>query len=441
MEVTMYREISKNLVEWKNSKYRKPLLLLGVRQCGKTYILKDFGKNEFDNICYINFESANNYSEIFDYNFDVKRIVKEIELITGINLIPGKTLLIMDEIQECPKALTSLKYFCEDLPEFHVACAGSLLGVVLKKENISFPVGKVNRLQMFPMNFKEFLISMKEEKYINLLSNWNFDRQIPEIYHKPLTELLKTYYLVGGMPEAVLEYINTKNFESVKIIQDEILADYADDFSKHVPYKDIEKIRMIWESIPKQLAKDNNKFMFSHVKEGKRAHELESALQWLKNAGLVNVLELVQNPQIPLSFNSDASYFKVYMSDVGLLSRRLRLSINNYLDDNSLNSAIGAITENYVMNELLSQKKEPYYWKSGNTAELDFIYENDSNIIPLEVKAATNTRAKSFALFCKLYNPKIGYKASLKNSGINTTLNTKIISIPLYLLWNIDNIC
>ena len=242
----MYREISRNLVEWKNSKHRKPLLLLGVRQCGKTYILKDFGKNEFDNICYINFESANNYSEIFDYNFDVKRIVKEIELITGINLIPGKTLLIMDEIQECPKALTSLKYFCEDLPELHVACAGSLLGVVLKKENISFPVGKVNRLQMFPMNFKEFLISMKEEKYINLLSNWNFDRQIPEIYHKPLTELLKTYYLVGGMPEAVLEYINTKNFESVKIIQDEILADYADDFSKHVPYKDIEKIRMIW---------------------------------------------------------------------------------------------------------------------------------------------------------------------------------------------------
>lgn len=437
----MYREISRKLVEWKNSKHRKPLLLLGVRQCGKTYILKDFGKNEFDNICYINFESANNYSEIFDYNFDVKRIVKEIELITGINLIPGKTLLIMDEIQECPKALTSLKYFCEDLPELHVACAGSLLGVVLKKENISFPVGKVNRLQMFPMNFKEFLISMKEEKYINLLSNWNFDRQIPEIYHKPLTELLKTYYLVGGMPEAVLEYINTKNFESVKIIQDEILADYADDFSKHVPYKDIEKIRMIWESIPKQLAKDNNKFMFSHVKEGKRAHELESALQWLKNAGLVNVLELVQNPQIPLSFNSDASYFKVYMSDVGLLSRRLRLSINNYLDDNSLNIAIGAITENFVMNELLSQKKEPYYWKSGNTAEVDFIYENDSNIIPLEVKAATNTRAKSFALFCKLYNPKIGYKASLKNSGINTSLNTKIISIPLYLLWNIDNIC
>ena len=434
----MYREISQKLIEWKNSQRRKPLMLLGVRQSGKTYELKKLGREQFENTCYINFEASSMYSAIFDFDYDIKRIIHELGLNKRTSIVPGKTLLILDEIQECPRAITSLKYFQEDMPELHVACAGSLLGVALKRENISFPVGKVNRIEMFPMNFKEFLIAMNEEKYVELFSKWDVNRPVPDIYSKPMRELLFTYYTVGGMPDAVAEFSKTKNFGNVADIQDEILMDYSDDFSKHVPSKDIEKIRMIWESIPKQLAKENNKFMFSHVKEGKRAHELESALQWLKNSGLAHMLELVTNAKIPLSFNADTTYFKVYMSDIGLLSRRMGLSYNDYLNDNSENSAIGAVTENYVMNELLNQNKKPYYWKTDNTAELDFIFEHNNSVVPLEVKAATNTRAKSFALFCKKYSPETGFKASLKNIGFHNTADTKTISIPLYLLWNLE---
>ena len=435
----MYREITDELIKWKDSKRRKPLMITGVRQCGKTYVLKELGEQYFENTCYINFESNSNYVSVFDFDFDVNRIVNEFELIQKMKIIPGKTLLIFDEIQECPKAITSLKYFCENLRELHLVCAGSLLGVTLKQENISFPVGKVNRMQMYPMNFKEFIIAMGEDSYISLFEKWNVDRMIPEGYSRPMEQLLKTYLAVGGMPEVVHDYIENKDFQTVTEIQNEILSDYADDFSKHAPVAEIEKLRMIWESIPKQLAKENNKFVFSHVKKGKRAHELEAALGWLKNAGLIHVLELVQNAEVPLSFNADATYFKVYMSDIGLLSRRLGVSINDYMSENdTLKSSKGAITENYVMNELLNQKKMPYFWKSGNTAELDFIYENDGNIVPVEVKAATNTQAKSYRQFCKKYEPKIGYKVSLKNIASNMVHETNTVSLPLYLLWNID---
>lgn len=434
----MQRDFIQNLIEWKDSKRRKPLILTGVRQCGKTYLLKEFGSEYFDNFCYINFESAGKYSAIFEYDYDVKRILREIELAENVKITAGKTLLIFDEIQECPKAITSLKYFCENLQELHLVCAGSLLGVAIKKENISFPVGKVNRMQLYPMSFKEYLQAVGEGKYIELFNDWNINREIPELYTVPLERHLKNYYIVGGMPEAVKEFAESGDYAEVAKIQDEILSDYSDDFSKHAPISEIEKIRMIWDSIPKQLAKENNKFMFSHVKEGKRAHELESALQWLKNSGLAHMLELVTNAKIPLSFNADATYFKVYMSDIGLLSRRMGLSYNDYLNDNSENSAIGAVTENYVMNELLNQNKKPYYWKTDNTAELDFIFEHNNSVVPLEVKAATNTRAKSFALFCKKYSPETGFKASLKNIGFHNTADTKTISIPLYLLWNLE---
>lgn len=435
----MYREITDELLKWKESKRRKPLMITGVRQCGKTYVIKEFGEKYFDNSCYINFESNSNYANIFDFDFDVNRIISELEFIHKTKIVPGKTLLIFDEIQECPKAITALKYFCEDCHDLHLVCAGSLLGVALKKENISFPVGKVNRIQMYPMNFKEFLVAVSEERYIELFSKWDVNRVIPEIYSRPLEQLLKTYYAVGGMPEVVREYVENKDFQAVIEIQDEILSDYADDFSKHAPVSEIEKLRMIWESIPKQLAKDNNKFVFSHVKEGKRAHELEAALNWLKNAGLIHVLELVQNVEVPLALSADATYFKVYMSDIGLLSRRLGLTINDYIsDDDTLKTSKGAITENYVMNELLGQSKMPYYWKSGNTAEVDFIYENEGKVVPVEVKAATNTQAKSYKQFCKKYGPKNGFKLSLKNIAANVVDTTDTVSLPLYLLWNID---
>lgn len=436
----MQRDFIQNLIEWKDSKRRKPLILTGVRQCGKTYLLKEFGSEYFDNFCYINFESAGKYSAIFEYDYDVKRILREIELAENVKIIAGKTLLIFDEIHECPKAITSLKYFCENLQELHLVCAGSLLGVAIKKENISFPVGKVNRMQLYPMSFKEYLQAVGEGKYIELFNDWNINREIPELYTVPLERHLKNYYIVGGMPEAVKEFAESGDYAEVAKIQDEILSDYSDDFSKHAPISEIEKIRMIWDSIPKQLAKENNKFVFSHVKEGKRAHELEAALQWLKNSGLVHLVELVQNAELPLSSNADSTYFKVYMADSGLLCRRLGLSYKNILEENTaLSTFKGAITENYVLQELIVQNKVPYFWRSGNTAELDFLFEEDGNVIPVEVKAATNTQAKSFKQFCKKYQSKTGFKLSLKNIAENDCEGTNAVNLPLYLLWNISS--
>ena len=433
----MRRNIENDLIKWKESSRRKPLMLTGVRQCGKTYVLKEFGEKYFEDTCYINFESNSNYAAIFEFDFDVNRIIKEIEFLQKKKIIEGNTLLILDEIQECPRAITSLKYFCEDIPKLHVVSAGSLLGVALKRENISFPVGKVNRMQMYPMNFTEFLQALGEESYIDLFENWDAKREIPEVYTVPLEKLLTMYYCVGGMPEVVLEYSQTRNLDNVMEIQDEILSDYADDFSKHAPVTEIEKIRMVWESIPKQLAKENNKFVFSHVKEGKRSHELEGALQWLKNAGLIQLLELVKNAEVPLSNHADATYFKVYMSDIGLLCRRMGITYHSFLDENdTLKTIKGAIAENYVLNELISGKIHPYFWRSGNTAELDFIYEEQGEIVPVEVKAATNTMAKSYKQFCKKYQPKVGYKFSLKNIAENIDNGTQTISLPLYLVWN-----
>ena len=434
----MKREFFNELLKWRDSPRRKPLLVTGVRQCGKTHTLKEFGNACFDNVCYINLESSSNYAAIFDYDFDVRRIVREIELMEQCSIVPGKTLLILDEIQEVPRAITALKYFCENMRELHVACAGSLLGVALKNESIAFPVGKVNRMQMHPMTFREFVVANGQEKYIDVLTNWSRDREIPYMYARPLEQLLREYYVVGGMPEAVQEYINTHDFNTVQEIQDEILADYADDFSKHAPVAEIEKIRMVWDSIPKQLAKENNKFIFSHVKEGKRAHELEGALQWLRNAGLTHLLELVQNVEVPLSAYADATYFKVYMSDVGLLCRRLGLGYRDFLNETgTIKTFKGAVIENYVMNELTCYGRKPYFWRSGNTAELDFMFEENGEIVPVEVKSAMNTQAKSYKLFCKKYQPRRGYKLSLKNLAVNDCEGTETTSLPLYLTWKI----
>lgn len=434
----MKRDFINELMKWRDSSRRKPLLITGVRQCGKTHMLKEFGQACFDNVCYINLELSSHYAAIFEYDFDVQRIIREIELMEQCTITPGKTLLILDEIQEVPRAITALKYFCENMRELHVACAGSLLGVALKNENIAFPVGKVNRLQMYPMSFREFVEANGQGKYIEILNGWDCEREIPEVYSRPLEQLLKEYYIVGGMPEVVQEYINTHNFTAVQEIQDEILADYADDFSKHAPVNEIEKIRLVWDSIPKQLAKENNKFMFSHVKEGKRAHELEAALQWLKGAGLAHLLELVQNAESPLSAFADATYFKVYMSDCGLLCRRLGLGYKDFFGEtDTMKTFKGAVVENFVMNELICYGRQPYFWRSGNTAELDFLFEEEGDIVPVEVKSAANTQAKSYKLFCKKYSPRRGYKLSLKNLAVNDCEGTATTSLPLYLTWTI----
>ena len=435
----MYREITGKLEEWKEKATRKPLLLTGVRQCGKTYIVKEFADRYFKNNVYVNFESEEKLSGVFEYDFDVKRIVAELERNYKTQIVPGETLVIFDEIQACPRAITSLKYFCEDMRELHIVCAGSLLGVALKRNQVSFPVGKVNRLQLYPMSFKEFVIARGREDLIETFREWPVDREIPELYKTPMNELLKEYYIVGGMPEVVKTWIETGNFEEVEAAQKEILSDYADDFAKHAPLEDVPKIRWIWDSVPVQLAKENNKFIFSHVKEGKRSAELEDALQWLFDAGLLIKTELVEKPEIPLDGCSDKTYFKVYMSDIGLLRARSKVSPYIILEGSENYKRFkGAFAENYVLNELKSIGKQPFFWRSGNTAEVDFVYEDEGEFIPVEVKAADNTQAKSYKQFCKKYNPKRGVKLSEKNIAQNLCESTDTYSIPLYLGWNLD---
>ena len=435
----MYREIINDLKRWKDKKRRKPLLLTGVRQCGKTYIVEKFGKEYFESYVYVNFEEAKTLSAIFDYDYDVKRIITEIERRYRTKIVPGKTLVFFDEIQECARVITALKYFGEEMKDLHLICSGSLLGVAIKKENISFPVGKVNRMQLYPMSFKEFVIANDGEDLINTFEKWPIDRPVPELYSVPMKKLLKEYYIVGGMPEVVKTWIETHNTDDVEEIQKEILNDYADDFSKHAPTVEIPKIRWIWDSVPVQLAKENNKFVFSHVKEGKRSAELEDALEWLSDAGLIIKTELVEKPEIPLSGFADKTYFKMYMSDIGLLRAKSNVSADIILEESVLYDRFkGAFAENYVRNELNAIGKETYFWRSGNTAEIDFIYQEDSHIIPVEVKSADNTQAKSYKQFCKKYEPDKGIKLSQKNIAENQCEKTITYSIPLYLAWNID---
>lgn len=435
----MYRDVIEDLIRWKNKVNRKPLLLTGVRQCGKTYIVEKFAREYFKSYVYVNFESSEHIPDIFEYDFDVKRILKELEQHYKTKIVPGKTLVFFDEVQVSPRAITSLKYFCENMNELHLVCAGSLLGVAIKRERVSFPVGKINRLRLYPMSFKEFVLANGREDLIEVFRDWPTDRPIPDLYKIPMEKLLKEYYIVGGMPEAVKTWVQTHDVEEVEEIQKTILSDYADDFSKHAPANEVPKIRWIWDSVPVQLAKENNKFVFSHVKEGKRAAELEDALQWLQDAGLVVRSELVEKPELPLAGFADKTAFKVYMSDVGLLRTKSGVSAKTILEEGGAYDRFkGAFAENYVLTELLAAGKEPYFWRSGNTAEVDFIFENDGEIIPVEVKSADNTQAKSFRLFCKKFEPRIGFKLSLKNIAENPCEKTIMINLPLYLGWNID---
>lgn len=436
----MERDIMKQLVAWKDSPDRKPLLVTGVRQCGKTYILKEFGNKYFEDTAYFYFEGNRGLISVFEYDLDPVRILRELgSIVRGQEIIPGKTLIIFDEIQACPNAVTSLKYFCENMKEVPIVCAGSLLGISVKRDGISFPVGKVDRLQMYPMTYAEFLRADGGQALYEGAMRLEIGRELPELYSVPLEKSLKYYYIVGGMPEVVKKWADTHNFDEVSRLQDTILEDYGSDFAKYAPKTDIPKLGWIWNSVPKQLAKDNNKFVFSHVKEGKRSNELEDALEWLTDAGLVHRLEMVSNPELPLSFYADAIFFKVYMSDVGLLRRKSGLSHKTILEEPEIYKNFkGALTENYVLNELIAQGKRLYFWRSGNTAEVDFLFEDKDRIIPVEAKAAISTRAKSYLQFCKKYRPSLGFRFSMKNVGANMTEETLTYSVPLYLLWKLD---
>ncbi len=435
----MKRKSFDKLLKWKEKKNRKPLLVTGVRQCGKTYLIKEFGRMEFEEMAYFNFDGNTGLKSIFDYDFNVERIMDELgNVIYGKKIIPGKTLVVFDEIQDCPRAIQSLKYFCENMPELHLIAAGSLLGVVLRKEGISFPVGKVDRMEMYPMSFEEFVMADGGDNYISGSHKLAFEREVSELYTVPLEKYLKNYYIVGGMPEAVQTWVDTHDYREVEEVQDRILKDYADDFGKHTTPDTMTKVKLIWDSIPSQIARDNNKFIFSHVKQGARAKDLEDALEWLVNAGIAYKLKLVSNPELPLSGMADNTYFKVYLSDVGLLRRKSNVNYRTILEgDASYIHFKGALTENYIMTQLKCMGIESYFWRTKADAEMDFITDYEGILLPIEVKSADNTKAKSLHIFCNRYHPKMAVKTSLKNVGDNLDGDTHVWSIPLYLIFRL----
>ena len=435
----MERKTLCELLKWKEKKSRKPLLMTGVRQCGKTYIIKEFGKQEFEDTAYFNFDGNNGLKSVFDFDFDVNRIIDELaNVVLGRKIVPGKTLVVFDEIQDCPRAIQSLKYFCENVPELHIIAAGSLLGVALRKEGISFPVGKVDRIEMFPMSFEEFVVADGGEKYIEGIKMLEFEREILELYTVPMEKYLKNYYIVGGMPEVVQTWVDTHDYKEVEEVQDRILKDYADDFGKHTTSDTATKVRLIWDSIPSQIARDNNKFIFSHVKQGARAKDLEDALEWIVNAGVVHKLKLVTVPELPLSGMADNTYFKVYMSDVGLLRRKSNVNYRTILQgDEAYIHFKGALTENYILTQLKCMGVESYFWRTKAEAEVDFVTDYEGVLLPIEVKSADNTRAKSLRLFCNRYQPKMAIKTSLKNIGDNMDADTHVWSIPLYAIFKL----
>lgn len=437
----MERIALEKLIDWKNKKNRKPLLVTGVRQCGKTYLVRQFAEREFEDTAYFNFDGSRSLDSIFDYDLDPGRIIDELaSIVRGKTIQPGSTLVIFDEIQACPRAIQSLKYFCEEMPELHIIAAGSLLGVALRESGISFPVGKVDRIEMYPMNFEEFVIADGGAKYIDGIKKFALDREIPQLYTRPLEKYLKDYYIVGGMPEAVQTWVDSHNYAEVEAVQDRILKDYADDFGKHTVPDTAIKINMIWNAIPSQIAKENNKFIFSHVKTGARAKDLEDALEWLTNAGISHRLYLVANPEIPLSGMADYTYFKVYLSDVGLLRRKSNLNYRTILEGNDLYSRFkGMLAENYVYTQLRSMGIDSYFWRSRSEAEVDFITDFEGTILPIEVKAADNTKAKSLHIFCSRYRPPMAVRSSLKNIGDSMDGETHVWSIPLYALFRLKD--
>lgn len=437
----MERKSFEQLQKWKNKKNRKPLLLTGVRQCGKTYIIREFGKREFEETAYFNLDGNAGIQSIFEYDFDVERIVDELgSMIYGKKIVPGKTLVVFDEIQDCPRAIQSLKYFCENMPELHVIAAGSLLGVALRKEGISFPVGKVDRIEMYPMSFEEFVIADGGKKYIEALNKFAYERELSELYSVPMEKYLKNYYIIGGMPEAVQAWVDTHDYKEVEEVQDRILKDYADDFGKHTTPETATKIRLIWDAIPSQIARDNNKFIFSHVKQGARAKDLEDALEWIVNAGIAYKLNMVPMPELPLSGMADSTYFKVYMSDIGLLRRKSNVNYRTILEgDAAYIHFKGALTENYVCAQLKCMGMDSYFWRTKADAEIDFITDYEGVLLPIEVKAADNTKAKSLHLFCNRYQPKMAVKTSLKNIGDNMDGSTHVWSLPLYCLFRLKD--
>jgi len=403
------------LKQWVQSDNRKPLIIRGARQTGKTWLMKELGKREYKKVAYINFESNAALKNMFTENFNIQRIILILEIETKIKINAENTLIIFDEIQEAPGALTSLKYFQENAPEYHVIAAGSLLGVALS-QNGSFPVGKVDFLDLYPLTFVEFLEALNELPLVDLLKkrDWSLITQFKSRY----IERLKQYYYIGGMPEVVYSFSQHTNFEEVRNIQRRILIAYEQDFSKHAPIQIVPRIRMLWNSIPAQLAKDNRKFIYGLIRQGARAKDYELAMSWLIDCGLIHKVNNVTKPSMPLKAYEDMGAFKLYLIDVGLLSAMADLDVRSLLTGNDLFEEFkGALTEQYVLQQLVALKGvSTYYWSPENArAEVDFILQTKGKIIPLEVKAAENLHAKSLRVYYQRYEPEIALRASLSD--------------------------
>ena len=431
----MERYILNDLIKWKNSKYRKPLILKGARQVGKTYILKQFGKNNYEGVAYFNFDHDEDLYNLFTNTKNPKRILEQLSFIYGKAILPEKTLIIFDEIQECPDALNSLKYFQEEANEYHIVCAGSLLGIRLP--HTSFPVGKVDFLNMYPMTFTEFLLADNCKNLVDYMETITQIENIPDIFFNQLEEKLKAYFIIGGMPEVVQVWVNEKNMEVVNKVQENILRAYESDFSKHTQDSEANKISLIWNSIPSQLAKENKKFLYQTIKQGARAREYENSLNWLNDANLIYKVYNITKPDFPLKAYNDLSSFKIYMNDVGLLRKMANLDSRIVVQGNKLFEEFkGAFTENFVLNMLnITLDTLPNYY-IFDRHEIDFIIQYKNEIIPIEVKA--NKSSNNISL--TKYNQKFDNKLSIRFSMNNLKKDEKVINIPLFLIEYLENI-
>ncbi len=423
----MERLLMQDLLQWKNKYRRKPLIIHGARQVGKTWLMREFGRRYYDNTVYINFETNERMRLLFEGNLDVKRIIAALQIESGRQIHPEQCLLIFDEIQEVPRALTSLKYFCEYAPEYSIIAAGSLLGMSLH-QGTSFPVGKVDFLNLYPMNYKEYLMAIGEEELSRLLDG--NDLVLQEAFHSKFEEYLRQYYYIGGMPEAVLTYIETSDYSQVRQVQKNLLLYYENDFSKHAPPEQIPRIQMVWNSIPAQLAKENRKFIYGVIREGARAKEFEIAIQWLTDYGLICKSTRITKPGIPLLAYAEWSAFKIFMLDVGLLGAKSDLSARTLLEGNRIFTEFkGALTEQFTAQELKSAGIELYYYSAANSkGEIDFVIQQEDVIYPLEVKAEENLKAKSLRAFCEKYEPMKGIRTSMSKYREESWM----VNVPLY---------
>jgi len=432
----MYRKKIEELIKWKNKKTKKPLIIKGARQVGKTWLMKEFGKNYYENYAYINFDNNERMKTLFSGDFDIDRIIQGLKIETNTNIEKEKTLIIFDEVQEVPTALSSLKYFYENAPEYNIIAAGSLLGIALH-EGTSFPVGKVEFMSLTPLNFNEYLLAIGEENLNQLILEQDF--KLLEIFKDKIINYLKEYMYIGGLPEVVSTYITNKDFAEVREIQKRLLESYENDFSKHAPNNIVTRIRDVWNNIPSQLGKENKKFIYGLIKEGARAREYEIALSWLIDCGLIYQVNRVNNSKIPLPAYQDFNAFKLYLLDVGLLTAMTRIDDKTILEGNEIFEEFkGSLTEQYVLCQLKQcTELEVFYWTSDTgSAEVDFITQIGRNNIPIEVKASENLQAKSLKSFVQKYNTKINVRTSMSDYRKENWL----INIPLYSIGNIEKI-